>query len=49
MKKLLIITLLTISTAHAAVKCRAISDWNYVAVFPGYVCPAGYFYVGPAG
>lgn len=47
MKKLMIMGLLTLMTAeaYAAVWCRSYKDYDYVALFEGYSCPSGYYFV----
>jgi len=39
---ILAISLLSIN-AHAVIKCKSLSDPNYIIVVGGYTCPEGFF------
>ena len=43
---LILVLLLPAEQAHASVVCRSANDPTFIARFPGYTCPPGYFMAG---
>ena len=42
----MLVVLVPAEQAHATVICRSANDPTFIARFPGYSCPPGYFMAG---